>query len=87
MAVAYDDALKWKVWLADGTTRDSSRDRWEDVPDGVLVLRWWGPKGNGINWGDGIYGHPSTHKQAAIVPDDVFNFALEDARGCNNPPA
>lgn len=79
--------MRWKVWLADGTTRDSSRHTWEEVPDGVLVVRWWGEKGKGINWGDGLYGHPATLKQAAMVSDEVFERVLKEAQGANEPPA
>lgn len=79
--------MRWKVWLADGTTSDSASCGWEDVPDGVLVVRWWGPNGQGINWGDGIYGHPATHKQAAMVADEEFARVLAEAHGCNSPSA
>lgn len=79
--------MRWRVWLADGTVRDSATCRWEDVPDGVLVLRWWGPNGKGINWGDGIYGWPGSHKQAAMVSDAEFARVLAEAHGDSNPPA
>lgn len=72
--------MEWEVWLADGTTRDSRTCSWMDVPDGVLVVRYWGPKGKGINWGDGLYGDPSTIKQAGWVSDEEFAAVLARAK-------
>lgn len=75
----------WIVWLSDGTTRASRDHRWEDVPDGVLVVRWWGPSGDGINWGDGLYGDPASHKQAAMVSDEAFARVLAEAQATTEP--
>jgi hypothetical protein len=81
------EPMEWEVWLADGTTRNSRAHRWEDVPDGILVLRWWGPHGKGINWSDGLYGHPATHKQAGFVSDEEFSRAMEAAKASTSPPS
>jgi hypothetical protein len=78
---------EWEVWLADGTRMSSAEHEWEDVPDGILVLRWWGPHGKGVNWGDGIYGHPATHKQAAYVSDEKFRRVLAEAQATTVPPS
>ena len=77
---------EWKVWLADGTTRNSREHRWADDWDGVLVVRWWGAR-KGINWGDGLYGRPDTFKSAGLVSDEEFNRVLELARGDSHPPS
>lgn len=79
--------MEWEVWLADGRVINSTTHQWDDNWDGVLVVRWWGPNGHGINWGDGLYGHPATHKQAAMVSNEVFEAVLEDAYGHSNPPS
>jgi hypothetical protein len=80
------DGYEWEVWLADGTIRSSVGHEWDDVPDGVLVLRWWGPRGKGVTWGDAIYGHPATHKQAGYVSDATFARVLAEALATTLPP-
>jgi hypothetical protein len=79
--------MEWEVWLVDGTTLSSVGHEWDDVPDGVLVLRWWGPNGKGVNWGDGIYGHPATAKQAGWVSDEEFARVLAEAQATTLPPS
>lgn len=75
------------MWLADGTSRDSSHFTWDDDWDGVLVMRWWQPPHKGICYGDSNYGLSHTIKNGVIVADDVFQRALEDAHGRHNPPS
>lgn len=77
---------EWEVWLADGTTRNSRDHSWDDVPDGVLVVRYWGPRGKGVNWGDGLYGHPATIRQAGYVSDEEFAKVLAEAQKQTVPP-
>lgn len=72
--------FEWIVWLADGSTMDSAHHRWSDVPDRVLVVRWWGEKTKGINWGDSLYGEPGTYKGGVIVDDDLFQRVLATAQ-------
>lgn len=79
--------MEWQVWLADGTTRDSARHRWDDVPDSILVVRWWSPQRNGVLWGDSAYGHPATLRGSADVADDVFQRALAAAQATTVPPS
>lgn len=38
---------EWEVLLVGGMTHDSSRHTWNDVPDGVLVVWYWGPRSKG----------------------------------------
>lgn len=78
---------EWEVWLADGRRLTSLDCTWADVPDGILVVRWWGPKGKGINWGDGLYGLPSTLKNAGIVTDAEFARILAEAQLQVKPPS
>lgn len=79
--------MEWLVFLADGTTRDSRTCRWADVPDRILVVRWWDGPRKGIHWGDSLYGDPSTWKAGEIVTDEAFRQAMERARGHRHPPA
>ena len=80
--------MEWEVYLADGSTRDSLRHSWDDVPDGVLAVRVWkGPKGNMILWGDAYYGRPDTLKMEARVPDAEFDALLERVRENRIPPS
>jgi hypothetical protein len=78
---------EWEVWLADESTRDSRRHTWDDDWDGVLVVRWWGPSGKGINWGDGRYGLSRTIKNGVLVADDVFARVMRASRAANVPPS
>jgi hypothetical protein len=80
-------AHEFEVWLADGSRVDSRTCCWADVPDGILVVRWWGPRDKGINWGDGIYGDPATHKACAIVDDALFQRVLEEAQATTTRPS
>jgi hypothetical protein len=82
-----DTSIEWEVWLADGSTLDSTRASWDDPWDGVLVFRWWNGSRKGVCWGDSNYGLFQTVKNGMIVDDDVFNRALEDAHGRSNPPS
>ena len=75
------------MWLADGSTLDSTQARWHDPWDGVLVMRWWKGAQKGVCWGDSNYGLYETVKNGAIVKDEVFNRALKDAHECCNPPS
>lgn len=78
---------EWEVWLADGTTRNSREHAWGDVPDGILVLRWWGPTDKGINWGDGRYGRPDTQRNAGLVSDEEFARVLAVAQAAAISPS
>ena len=79
---------EWEAWLADGTTRNSRDNAWEDAWDGVLVVRYWGaPTGKGMTWGDGLYGKPGTYKQAAMVSNEAFAHALAEAQATTLPPS
>jgi hypothetical protein len=78
---------EWEVLLADGTTRDSSKHTWDDVPDGVLVVWYWGPRGQGVNWGDGLYGHPETLRQAGYVSDEAWAAAEATLGVLRLPPS
>ncbi len=77
--------MEWEVWLNDGTRRTSQDTAWADVPDGILVVRRWGP--NGVNWGDGLYGDPSTWKNAGYTDDVTFTATLAEARATTTPPS
>jgi hypothetical protein len=79
--------IEWEVWLADGSTLDSGHTDWDDPWDHVLVLRWWKGRQKGICYGDSNYGLHGTIKNGAIVADDVFSTALEEAHGRRNPPS
>lgn len=79
--------MEWEVWLADGTTRDSARHTWEEVPDGVICVWWWDGPRKGFHWGDSIYGHPSTWKGGRVIADGDFHRIMENARGYRNPPS
>jgi hypothetical protein len=80
--------VEWLVYLADGTIRSSSDCRWEDVPDGVLVVRVWGsPKGEMVLWGDAYYGRPDTLKMEARVSDEAFAHVLTVAWARSEPPS
>ncbi len=72
-----------------GGRRFTSSDMpWEDLPKGVLVLRWWnGATGNGINWDDGLYGRPDTLKAAGLTDDETFAAVLAEAQGARLPPS
>jgi hypothetical protein len=78
---------EWEVLLADGTTRDSSQHTWDDVPDGVLVVWYWGPRGQGVNWSDGLYGHPETLRQAGYVSDEAWAEIEATLAGPRWPPS
>lgn len=73
--------------MKDGSRITSQTHQWPDVPDGILVVRWWGPRGKGVNWGDGLYGDPATLKQAGYVPDDEFARVLAEAKATKIPPS
>jgi hypothetical protein len=79
--------MEWEVLLADGTTRDSSQHTWDDVPGGVLAVWYWGPSGKGVNWGDGLYGHPATLKQAGYVSDERWAGIEPALRELRLPPS
>jgi hypothetical protein len=79
--------MEWEVWLADGSTLNSTQVRWDDPWDGVLVMRWWKGQQKGVCWGDSNYGLYETVKNGAIVSDEVFNRALKDAHERCNPPS
>lgn len=80
-------SVEWEVWLADGSTLDSTQARWDDPWDGVLVMRWWKGPRKGICWGDSNYGLYETVKNGVIVSDEIFNRALKDAHERCNPPS
>lgn len=78
--------MRWRVWLADGSTRNSAEHRWADVPHGVLVVVAWDEQGHRwVNWGDGVYGEPGTWKNAAMVADEVFERVLKEAQDAREP--
>ena len=79
--------MEWEVWLRDGTRRTSRDLSWGALPDGIVIVRWWGPHGKGMNWGDGLYGDPATHKEAGLVSDEVFAHMMHEAYGANDPPS
>lgn len=86
--------IEWIVWLADGdgtkvTTMDSAHHKWEDVPDRVLVIRWWDhdKKQKGIHWGDSNYGLPGTWKGGEIIDDEVFADVYFAAQAATTPPS
>lgn len=65
--------MEWEVLLADGTYRNSLEHEWGDGWPGVLVCWYWGTKlGDGVNWGDGLYGRPDTLAAAGFVADDEW---------------
>jgi hypothetical protein len=76
--------VEWEVWLTDGRVLSSVSHQWADVPDGVLVVRLWGP--NWVSWGDGVYGQPGTWKNAGWVDDDTFLRVLAEARSPGRLP-
>lgn len=78
--------MEWEVWLTNNRRFTSKDMAWEDLPDGILVVRWWG-KTKGINWGDGLYGDPSTLKNAGIVSDEEFAQVLAEAKATTEPPS
>jgi hypothetical protein len=79
---------EWEVWLADGTTRNSRDHTWEDVPDGVLVVRRWaGGKPKLVSWGEGQYGHPNSLREAGYVSDEEFQLVLAEAKAQAVPPS
>ena len=82
---------EWEVWLNDGTTRNSAQHTWDDVPDGILVVRYWKhPKfGKGINWDNGgFYGPPDeTMRTEGRVSDEEFAKVLAAARASTVPPS
>ena len=79
---------EWEVWLTDGTRRTSRDTGWDDLPDGVLVVRAWFRTGSmAVNWGDGVYGHPDTWKQAGVVSDAEFARVLAEAQAMIVPPS
>jgi hypothetical protein len=79
--------VEWEVWLADGSRMDSRHHAWTDVPDGILVVRWWDDRDKGINWGDGYYGEPSTRKAGTTVEDELFQQILNEAQAVSIPPS
>jgi hypothetical protein len=80
--------MEWEVWFTDGTRRDSLTHAWADLPDGVLVVRAWFDNGSmAVNWSDGVYGHPSTWKQAGWVSDEEFSRVLSEAQQATIPPS
>jgi hypothetical protein len=40
-----------------------------------------------VNWSDGVYGHPSTWKQAGWVSDEEFSRVLSEAQETITPPS
>jgi hypothetical protein len=80
--------MEWEVWFTDGTRRTSQDSTWADLPEGVLVVRAWFPNGSmAVNWSDGVYGHPSTWKQAGWVSDKEFARVLQEAQETTVPPS
>jgi hypothetical protein len=82
--------MEWDVWLADGTRRDSLRHTWEDVPDGILIVRIWDhpTKGKLVNWDSGgWYGHPSTIRMEGRVSDAEWPRVLAEAQATTLPPS
>lgn len=81
------DKMEWEVWLADGRRLTSEDSTWAEVPDGILVQRYWGTPGKGVNWGDGLYGRPDTLKAAGMTDDEVFASVLVEAKASKIPPS
>ena len=79
--------MQWMVWLADGRRLTSTETAWDDVPNGILVLRYWGAPGNGVAWGDGLYGRPDTLKGAGMTDDRTFAATLAEAQATRLPPS
>ena len=79
--------MEWEVWLADGTVMDSRRHVWSDVPDRILVVRWWDGPAKGVHWGDSIYGDPATWKAGEIVADELFQQVFHQAQETRTPPS
>lgn len=81
--------VEWRVWLADGSIMDSSRHTWAEVPDRILVVRWWDAekKQKGVHWGDSNYGLPGTWKGGEIVDDATFGEVLAAAQAAVIPPS
>jgi hypothetical protein len=77
---------EWEVWLADGRRLTSADIEWADLPDGILVVRYWGAR-NGVNWDDGLYGHPATLKAAGMTDDETFAAVLYEAKRSHVPPS
>lgn len=79
---------EWEVWLTDGSRRTSQHQQWDELPDGVLVVRAWFANGTlAVNWDDGVYGHPDTWKQAGWVSDAEFSRVLSDAQAAIQRPS
>ncbi len=78
--------MQWIVWLKDGRRLTSTETAWADVPDGILVLRYWGAPGNGVIWDDGMYGRPDTLKAAGMTDDATFAAVLAEAQATHQPP-
>ena len=80
--------MEWLVYLADGTTRNSTDHQWDEVPDGVLVVRVWdGPRGDLVDWGNSYYGRPDTLKMEARVSDATFAQVLALAQAEDRRPS
>jgi hypothetical protein len=73
-------SVEWEVWLTDGRRFSSHDTDWSELPDGVLVVKAWFDGHMAVNWGDGVYGHPATWKQAGWVSDAAFEAALSEAQ-------
>ena len=86
---------EWEVWLTAGEGQPvirwtAQQGVWGTWPPalGVLVVRYWHtPLGNGVNWGDGLYGHPGTLKGAAMTDDVTFARVLAEAHATTVPPS
>ncbi len=82
--------MEWEVWLDDGRRITSMDMPWGDWGDhtGVLVERHWDvPIGDGINWGDGLYGRPNTLKAAGMTDDATFDATLSEAKASRVRPS
>ncbi len=81
---------EWEVWFVDEHRRIgrlTSEDlEWNDLPEGILFVRYWGPR-NGLNWDDGLYGHPATLKGAGMTDDETFAEVRCEAERSHVPPS
>ncbi len=80
--------MEWEVWLTGDRHLTSQDCDWDAVPDGILVVRYWGGStGNGINWDDGLYGRPDTLKEAGLTDDVTFARVQATAQASRVPPS
>ena len=86
---------EWDVWLTAGAGQPvirwtAQQGAWGTWPSdlGVLVVRYWRTShGHGVNWGDGLYGHPDTLTNAAMTDDATFERVLAEAHATTVPPS